>query len=112
MEFRTGQFTRRDFAAGNQSLDQTAGGPVEGSFTTHNGEIRIEIGEKVSTELDCRTSHGKISDRLDADEIEHHGRKRLSGTLGEGGGKLDIRNSNGDIVLERPDSESRPRRRR
>lgn len=71
---------------------------VAGDISTHNGGVEIIVGEKTSTVLDCRTHNGSIRAG-----VEIRGRKvsrrRLTGTIGTGNGRLTVTTHNGSVRI-------------
>jgi len=68
---------------------------------TSNGHVDVELPGDVSARLDMHTSNGRVTANLQGlrvGEIESS-RSRLSATLNEGGGLVEIRSSNGSISL-------------
>ena len=73
---------------------------VTGKITTHNGAIEVIVGENTSANLKCETHNGGISCDVPV-TVENVSRRQLTGTLGTGGGTLDIKTHNGAIRIKR-----------
>ncbi len=76
----------------------TRAGSVAGKILTHNGAVRLDLHDDASTELRCSTHNGSISSDLPLSD-RFQGRNFLSGTLGQGEGKLTIETHNGSIKV-------------
>ena len=87
------------------TADLTACHTIEGKIRTHNGGVEIDLGEAASLELSTRTHNGGIRCKLPLKDgcVSRH---RLSGTIGEGGGKLDVVTHNGGIRINKKERES------
>lgn len=96
-------------AAGEQASATTVNGSITATlgarrwtdaieFTTVNGQITLELPEGVDADVDARTMNGSISSDF---PLELSGRlnRRMRGTIGEGGGGLDLSTLNGSIRL-------------
>ena len=73
---------------------------LEGDITTHNGGIEVIVGEATSTDLRCETHNGRIKCDVPLSNIELT-RHRLIGTIGAGGGRLDVSTHNGGIRVKK-----------
>lgn len=71
---------------------------IGGSITTHNGSVRVKLADAVSAMIRCSTHNGGISSDLRLVD-SFKGRNFLTGELGQGGEKLEIRTHNGSIRL-------------
>lgn len=76
---------------------------VSGSVTTYNGSVRLAVGTEVSATLQCRTHNGTVDCNVPLNE-SRQSRGALEGTLGAGGGKLDVVTHNGEIHIDRSSS--------
>ena len=80
--------------------DLTGCGVVNGSITTHNGSVEVSVGDSTSARLTCRTHNGgfRISVPLNESEIS---RRRLTGTIGTGEGRLSLTTHNGSVRIKK-----------
>jgi hypothetical protein len=69
------------------------------SFETVNGEIRITLPSKVDADVRAETMNGSIDSDFPVTVNGRFSRRRLQGTIGKGGRRLDLQTVNGDIVL-------------
>jgi len=72
---------------------------VTGKLETHNGEIVITVGDATSADLTCTAHNGPISYDIPLQNVEKS-RRKLTGTIGEGGGTLAIKTHNGRIRIK------------
>jgi hypothetical protein len=87
---------------GGVQADLGACGAVRGTIETHNGQVDLVVGNNTSVDLNCETHNGSI--RCDAPlQAGKVSRKRLTGRIGAGGGRLDISTHNGSVRITRPD---------
>ena len=70
----------------------------EAVFETVNGSIRLEVPEQVNADLEIRTTNGRITTDLPITTTRAT-RRRVEGTLGEGGSDLRLKTVNGSITL-------------
>jgi hypothetical protein len=73
---------------------------LEGEITTHNGGVEIVVGEATSADLQCETYNGRIRCDAPLSNIDLTKRK-LSGTIGTGEGRLDVTTHNGGIRVRK-----------
>ena len=71
----------------------------EAAFETVNGSIRLEVPEQINANLEIRTSNGRITTNLPITTTRAT-RRRVEGTLGEGGPNLRLKSVNGSITLD------------
>lgn len=71
---------------------------VSGSVTSHNGGVRIAVGDGISTSIDCRTHNGSVRCKAPL-VLSESGRRRLVGTLGDGAGDLKVSTHNGSVTI-------------
>jgi len=69
------------------------------NITSSNGRITVYINPSLNAELEMKTSNGEISVSGVTLTITLSEEKHMKGTLGEGGNKIFIQTSNGDIQL-------------
>ena len=70
----------------------------EAVFETVNGSIRLEVPKQVNADLEIRTTNGRITTELPVTTTRST-RRRVEGTLGEGGPDLRLKTVNGSITL-------------
>ncbi len=73
---------------------------IQGKMVTHNGSVKVAIGDGVSTVVDAHTNNGRISCDLPLD-AQNRSKRHLTGALGHGGGKLNLETHNGGIRIKR-----------
>ena len=69
------------------------------SITTSNGGITVYINPSLNADIDMTTSNGQISITGVTLTLTISEEKRIAGKLGDGGNRLDIHTSNGNINL-------------
>ncbi len=71
------------------------------SVRSSNGSITVDVPERVSARLRMTTSNGGVKTQLGGARLSDLdvGRHRLSGTLNDGRGTIDIESSNGSLTL-------------
>ncbi len=70
----------------------------EAVFETVNGSIRLTVPEQINADLEIRTANGRITTNLPI-VTTRATRRRVEGTLGEGGPDLRLKTVNGSITL-------------
>ena len=70
----------------------------EAAFETVNGSIRLTVPESVNADVEIRTTNGRITTDLPITTTRAT-RRRVEGTLGEGGSDLRLKTVNGSITL-------------
>jgi len=75
-------------------------GAVAGSMISHNGDIRVSVGDRTSAELMCRTYNGGITVHAPL-STQSYSRRKLTGVLGDGGGSLAVMTHNGGIRIKK-----------
>ncbi|MDB1087567.1 DUF4097 family beta strand repeat-containing protein [Streptomyces sp. ACA25] len=98
---------RADLVSGGAVLDFAPGGkPVDLRLNTVSGDVAVRLPEPADTAVEAGTAGGSVSSAFD--ELSTSGgwgSRRLSGTLGNGGGSVRINSVSGAIaVLRRPDN--------
>jgi len=73
---------------------------IDGDITTHNGSIELVVGERTSADLQCKTHNGGIKCNVPLSNTEIT-RRKLSGTIGAGDGRLDVTTHNGGIRVKK-----------
>lgn len=73
---------------------------VAGKLRSVNGSVNVGLVKTANVALECRTTNGRVRNSLPLADVHKTGRNRLSGHLAGGDNKLDVRTTNGDIVLE------------
>lgn len=71
----------------------------EAVFETMNGSIRLEVPAQINVNLEIRTSNGRITTEGLPITTTRSSRRRVEGTLGEGGPDLRLKTVNGSITL-------------
>ena len=82
----------------NASLG-TADWPEPLSFGTVNGTIRLTVPAGLDVDVRAETMNGTIRTDFPVTVRRKFTRKRLEGTIGRGGQRLDLETLNGDIAL-------------
>jgi len=72
---------------------------ITGSIITHNGGVQVEVGGTTSAGLQARTHNGSIHCEVPLNQARFS-RQVLTGTLGQGGGTLDVTTHNGTIRIK------------
>lgn len=92
----TGHSVTAESHNGRIGLDVQTAGPVEGTAESHNGSVEVHFGEGASTSLSATTQNGDLvpGDRLKNLRIARHS---LTGTVGDGTGKMTLTTHNGDV---------------
>ncbi len=75
---------------------------IMGKMVTHNGSVKVIMRDGVSTLVDASTRNGRISCDLPLEQ-QKRSKRHLTGTLGNGGGKLNLETHNGGIRIMRSD---------
>jgi putative adhesin len=70
-------------------------------FETVNGAIRLELPDRVDTDVSASTVNGSIDSDFPLTVRGRFSGKRLSGTIGRGGRDLTLGTVNGDIEIRR-----------
>jgi len=106
-----------DVRVGTTSGDITYGGTVDPKgiyeFTTHSGDVQLEIPSGTGARLLLQTYNGDISSSFPitlqpGENIRRQRGKRMEFTIGNGGANISVSTFSGDITIER--GSSRPRR--
>ena len=70
------------------------------SLITHNGGVELETPKNISGELEASTHNGSINTELPITVKGKVSKKRLTGTIGTGQGKLYLETHNGSIKIK------------
>ena len=70
----------------------------EGIVKTKNGSVKVTLPKSFSCALEAKTSNGRVRSDF---ALKNKGKKRISGTLGQGGAKLSLETRNGSIRLQK-----------
>jgi hypothetical protein len=70
------------------------------SISTTNGAIRLTLPADAAAEIDARTTNGGIGCDFDLSD-ETKARRRLSGRIGAGGARFELRTTNGAVNIDR-----------
>jgi len=73
----------------------------DAEFDTVNGRITVELPRDASMEVHATTVNGSMTTDFPLAVRGKWGPKRMSGTVGEGGGTLSLSTVNGDMALRR-----------
>jgi hypothetical protein len=84
---------------GEVTADLSRCAQVTGSVTSHNGAVQVSVGTGTSASLEARSSNGGIDCEAPLTDMKKS-RRSLDGTLGSGGGKLEIETHNGAIAIK------------
>lgn len=84
---------------GNMDVEVAGDGPVRGEIRSHNGGIRLRLGEGRSARLVCSTQNGRVTCRRELDRAER-GRNFLVADLGSSDGRLAVETHNGSIRID------------
>lgn len=98
----TGENIRLLTHNGSIKADLSRCGKIKGSVTTHNGGVDVIVGADTSAELKCSTHRGRVNFEPTITSATAT-RRRLVGTLGEGGGTLVLSTHNGSIKIRDED---------
>ncbi len=82
-------------------LKEIAESPPDMALTSVSGDVTLLLPENISAEIDARTTSGRISSKFKVmveGEIE---KRRFRGTIGEGGIRITLKTTSGDISLEK-----------
>ena len=101
-------------SAGTTSGEITYTGTIESSgnyeFTTHSGEVRVDIPSNAGATLELQTWSGDISSRfpmtMQPGERSRRG-KQFDFTIGSGGAHIVVQTFSGDITIERSSRSNR-----
>ncbi len=91
-----------DISTTNGRIRGTLTNPSQlaGKIKAQNGSVDLQISKTAATDLECRTSNGRVRNKLPLEEVEKKGRNRLSGKLAGGGETLHVETQNGNIEIE------------
>ena len=96
-----GEASRLSIETYNGSVrgDFSGKGPIEGTIRTYNGSVRLSLGKGLSATIVATTDNGRV--RVERDmSFTLHKKTAVAGTIGSGGGKLEIETDNGSVVIE------------
>ncbi len=85
---------------GQVVADLSRCGVLNGDITTHNGGVEVVVGEKASATLKCQTYNGSVRCAVPLSN-SHASRRRLTGSIGNGEGNLDLTTHNGSIRIKK-----------
>ena len=74
----------------------------EAAFETVNGSVTLTVPASIDADVRIRTTNGSIRTDLPI-TVTNSGRRRLEGTLGDGGRELRIKTTNGSVRLNPAD---------
>ncbi|MCC3651750.1 DUF4097 domain-containing protein [Streptomyces sp. S07_1.15] len=108
----SGRSVRADTVSGNMVIDlATAGWETDVRLNTVSGEVAVRLPRRADTTVEAHTAGGAVSCAFDDLGIDGHwGAKKISGRLGDGGGRLRVTSVTGAIALLRrpPGAEEDP----
>ncbi len=71
------------------------------SFRTTNGSITVSLPEEIQATLTARTTNGSIKTDFPVQVVGKMSRTRIEGEINGGGGKLDLKTTNGGIKIRK-----------
>jgi hypothetical protein len=71
------------------------------NFRTVNGQIKLSLRPEAGAEVRAETMNGRISSDFPLAGAASHTQNRMQGTIGAGGGRLDLETVNGNIEIRR-----------
>lgn len=69
-------------------------------FGTTNGSVTVRLPRDIRVSLDAATSNGRVDSDFDVSGADSKSKRRLSGDINGGGGKLRVRSTNGSVSIE------------
>ncbi|MEN8650960.1 DUF4097 family beta strand repeat-containing protein [Streptomyces sp. 21So2-11] len=106
-----GSSVRADSVSGDMVIDlDPSGKPTDISLTTVSGEVAIRLPHPADTRVEANTTSGAVSNAFDDLRVSGQwGTKKITGTLGNGNGKIRAATVSGSIaLLRRPPAEEEP----
>lgn len=82
------------------AMDELDGSP-DMEFTTGNGRITLTVPDGFGAELRSNTGNGRVDVDFPLTVRGRITRHRVDGTLGNGGGRLELRTGNGNLEIRR-----------
>lgn len=76
-------------------------------ITTSNGSIKLWIFPELNADVEMRTSNGKLAIHDLEVAISESSSKYVKGKIGNGGGRIDVGTSNGNVDLYRRNGEKK-----
>lgn len=70
------------------------------TFDTTNGGVTVRLPRDIRVSLDAATSNGRVDSDFDVSGADRKSKRRLSGDINGGGGKLRVRSTNGSVSIE------------
>lgn len=70
-------------------------------LTSISGDVTLLLPEDISADIDVQTTSGRISSEFKILVEGEIGKRRLQGIIGEGGIKITLKTTSGDVVLEK-----------
>jgi hypothetical protein len=100
-----GTAVKADSVSGDMILDldpEGAGGEADFNLATVSGEIAIRLAQPLGARVEASTASGVVSSAFDELRAEGQwGAKKVTGTLGDGSGRLRATTASGSIALLR-----------
>ncbi|MDJ0462214.1 DUF4097 family beta strand repeat-containing protein [Streptomyces sp. H27-C3] len=106
-----GASVQADSVSGDMVIDlDSSGRPTDISLTTVSGEVAIRLPRPADTRVEANTTSGSVSNAFDDLRVSGQwGTKKITGTLGDGNGKIRAATVSGSIaLLRRPPTEKEP----
>ncbi len=87
---------------GSVSVTTRPGAPLDGAIAlkSTNGSIGVTVPSQASFDLELRTVNGSASCELPLASTLEQSRKRLQGTVGDGGPQVTLRTTNGSVRIK------------
>ncbi|MEU4208946.1 DUF4097 family beta strand repeat-containing protein [Streptomyces sp. NPDC026206] len=107
----TGGTVKAESVSGDMLVDLSATGASPAlSLTSVSGEVAVRLPHPVDAEVDANTTSGQLSCAFEDLRISGQwGAKRITGTLGAGGGRLKVTTVSGGVaLLRRPPAQDGP----
>jgi DUF4097 and DUF4098 domain-containing protein YvlB len=71
------------------------------SFSTGNGRVSLTLPDDFGAELNAHTASGEVTVDFPLQVRGRLDRSRVRGTIGQGGGRLDISSGSGDVEIRK-----------
>ncbi len=101
IEIRRTQATRLTALAedGDIELDLEGDGPIDLDLESEDGDIDVDLAANLSADFSIETSDGRIRLHLPDEAVDVDRKRRASGQLGDGGGRIRIQTDDGNVTL-------------
>lgn len=94
---RAGSFTAYTHN-GDVELRMATVGGFDGTITTHNGDVDLLLADGLGARVDASTHNGRVTKPAHM-TTTRASKRRVTGQVGDGSGKLVVTTHNGDVVL-------------